>query len=201
MPIRARPARLDSACSRLPSHARNDLGGGACTLWELTRAWPGAEPRSSSKATGHTGSTTMTDEIGNRSRRYRLSTQITNPAEPRGAHVKSLAFRRPPAATMRIGTSVGHHQADEASPRGHIGDARRLSATRVDEQQVERRPGGQTLAQRRDLLRNGDVATVSTTRCSVRPPWPGGQPVLPGTPTAAGPPASPGQANRWQQPR
>jgi hypothetical protein len=24
-------------------HGRNDLGGGACTPWELARAWPGAE--------------------------------------------------------------------------------------------------------------------------------------------------------------
>ena len=40
-------------------HGRNDLSGGACTAWELARAWPGAELIVIDDS-GHTGSTTMT---------------------------------------------------------------------------------------------------------------------------------------------
>jgi proline iminopeptidase len=43
-------------------HGRNDLGGGACTPWELARAWPGAE-LIIIEDSGHTGSTTMTDQM------------------------------------------------------------------------------------------------------------------------------------------
>jgi proline iminopeptidase len=43
-------------------HGRNDLGGGACTPWELARAWPGAELIIVGDS-GHTGSTTMSDEM------------------------------------------------------------------------------------------------------------------------------------------
>jgi hypothetical protein len=52
---------------------------------------------------------------------------------------------------------IGHHQADEGV-RGHVGDGLpgAVGHPRVDEQQVERRPG-QALVQRRDLLRNRDV--------------------------------------------
>jgi len=57
--------------------ARNDLGGGACTPWELARAWPGSE-LIISEDSGHTGSTTMTDEM--HAAADRLYEQITNPA-------------------------------------------------------------------------------------------------------------------------
>ena len=43
-------------------HGRNDLSGGACTAYELARAWPGAE-LIIIEDSGHTGSTTMTDEM------------------------------------------------------------------------------------------------------------------------------------------
>jgi pimeloyl-ACP methyl ester carboxylesterase len=40
-------------------HGRNDLGGGACTPWELARAWPGTE-LVIIEDSGHTGSAAMT---------------------------------------------------------------------------------------------------------------------------------------------
>ena len=43
-------------------HGRDDLGGGACTPWELARAWPGAE-LIIIEDSGHTGSTTMTGQM------------------------------------------------------------------------------------------------------------------------------------------
>ncbi len=43
-------------------HGRNDLGGGACTPWELARGWPGAELIIVGDS-GHTGSGTMSDEM------------------------------------------------------------------------------------------------------------------------------------------
>ena len=58
-------------------HGRNDLGGGACTPWELARAWPGAE-LIIIEDSGHTGSATMTDEM--HAAADRLYQQITNPA-------------------------------------------------------------------------------------------------------------------------
>jgi proline iminopeptidase len=58
-------------------HGRNDLGGGACTPWELARAWPGAE-LIIIEDSGHTGSTTMTDQI--HAAADRLYQHITNPA-------------------------------------------------------------------------------------------------------------------------
>ena len=58
-------------------HGRNDLSGGACTAWELARAWPGAE-LIIIEDSGHTGSTTMTDEA--HAAAARLHQQITNPA-------------------------------------------------------------------------------------------------------------------------
>ena len=58
-------------------HGRNDLGGGACTPWELARAWPGAE-LIIIEDSGHTGSTTMTDQM--HAAAERLYGQITNPA-------------------------------------------------------------------------------------------------------------------------
>jgi proline iminopeptidase len=58
-------------------HGRNDLGGGACTPWELVRAWPGAE-LIIIEDSGHTGSTTMTDQM--HAAAGRLYAQITNPA-------------------------------------------------------------------------------------------------------------------------
>ena len=58
-------------------HGRNDLGGGACTPWELARAWPGAE-LIIIEDSGHTGSTTMTDET--HAAADRLYEQITGPA-------------------------------------------------------------------------------------------------------------------------
>ena len=48
-------------------HGRNDLGGGACTPWELARAWPGAE-LIIIEDSGHTGSTTMTERDARRRR-------------------------------------------------------------------------------------------------------------------------------------
>jgi len=56
-------------------HGRNDLGGGACTAWELASAWPGAE-LIIVEDSGHTGSTTMTDEM--HAAANRLYEQITN---------------------------------------------------------------------------------------------------------------------------
>jgi hypothetical protein len=52
---------------------------------------------------------------------------------------------------------IGHHQADEGVC-GHVGDgcSGAVGHPGVDEPQVERRLG-QTLVQRRDLLRNRDV--------------------------------------------
>ena len=58
-------------------HGRNDLGGGACTPWELARAWPGAE-LIVIEDSGHTGSTTMIDQM--HAAADRLYEQITNPA-------------------------------------------------------------------------------------------------------------------------
>jgi proline iminopeptidase len=57
-------------------HGRNDLGGGACTAWELARAWPGSELII--EDSGHTGSTTMTDQA--HAAADRLYDQIANPA-------------------------------------------------------------------------------------------------------------------------
>ena len=57
-------------------HGRNDLGGGACTPWELARAWPGAE-LIIIEDSGHTGSATMTREM--HAAAGRLYQQITNP--------------------------------------------------------------------------------------------------------------------------
>ena len=49
-------------------HGRNDLGGGACTPWELARAWPGAELIIVENS-GHTGSEPrMTDADARRRR-------------------------------------------------------------------------------------------------------------------------------------
>jgi proline iminopeptidase len=58
-------------------HGRNDLGGGACTPWELAHAWPGAE-LIIVEDSGHTGSTIMTGEM--HAAADRLYEQITNPA-------------------------------------------------------------------------------------------------------------------------
>ena len=58
-------------------HGRNDLSGGACTPWQLARAWPGAE-LIIIEDSGHTGSTTMTDQM--HAAAGRLYEQITNPA-------------------------------------------------------------------------------------------------------------------------
>jgi proline iminopeptidase len=57
-------------------HGRNDLSGGACTAWELARAWPGAELIIVDDS-GHTGSTTMTEQM--HAAAGRLYQQITNP--------------------------------------------------------------------------------------------------------------------------
>lgn len=43
-------------------HGRSDLGGGACTAWELARAWPGAELIIVDDS-GHTGSAAMTGQM------------------------------------------------------------------------------------------------------------------------------------------
>ena len=56
-------------------HGRNDLGGGACTPWELASAWPGAE-LIIIEDSGHTGSTTMTSQM--HAADDRLYQQITN---------------------------------------------------------------------------------------------------------------------------
>jgi proline iminopeptidase len=58
-------------------HGRNDLGGGACTPWELARAWPGAE-LVIVEDSGHTGSAAMTAERD--AAANRLYHQITYPA-------------------------------------------------------------------------------------------------------------------------
>ncbi len=58
-------------------HGRSDLSGGAHTAWELARAWPGAELIIVGDS-GHTGSTTMTDQVN--AAAGRLYEQITNPA-------------------------------------------------------------------------------------------------------------------------
>jgi len=52
-------------------------GGGACTSWEIARAWPEAE-LIIIEDSGHTGSTTMTDEA--HAAADRLYEQITNSA-------------------------------------------------------------------------------------------------------------------------
>jgi proline iminopeptidase len=57
-------------------HGRNDLGGGAYTPWELARGWPGAELIIVGDS-GHTGSTTMTDEM--HAAADRLYGRITRP--------------------------------------------------------------------------------------------------------------------------
>ena len=63
--------------SRRADPRRNDLGGGACTPWELARGWPGAELIIVGDS-GHTGSTSMTDEMhAAPDRRYE---RITHPA-------------------------------------------------------------------------------------------------------------------------
>jgi proline iminopeptidase len=56
-------------------HGRNDLGGGACTPWELARAWPGAE-LIIIEDSGHTGGTTMTEQM--HAAADRLYEQIAN---------------------------------------------------------------------------------------------------------------------------
>ena len=58
-------------------HGRNDLSGGACTPWELARAWPGAE-LVIIEDSGHTGSATMADQM--HAAADRLYQQITSPA-------------------------------------------------------------------------------------------------------------------------
>jgi proline iminopeptidase len=58
-------------------HGRNDLGGGACTAWELARAWPGAE-LVIIEDSGHTGSSTMTDQV--HAAADRLYQHVTNSA-------------------------------------------------------------------------------------------------------------------------
>jgi len=58
-------------------HGRNDLGGGAYTAWELARGWPGAELIIVGDS-GHTGSSTMTDEAD--AAAERLYRRITNAA-------------------------------------------------------------------------------------------------------------------------
>jgi proline iminopeptidase len=58
-------------------HGRNDLGGGACTAWEIARAWPDAD-LIIIEDSGHTGSTAMTEE--GHAAASRLYEQITNPA-------------------------------------------------------------------------------------------------------------------------
>ena len=57
--------------------AAGPLSGGACTPWELGRAWPGAE-LIIMEDSGHTGSTTMTDQM--HAAAGRLYQQITGPA-------------------------------------------------------------------------------------------------------------------------
>lgn len=61
-------------------HGRNDLGGGACTAWELARAWPGAE-LVIIEDSGHTGSTTMTSQM--HAAADRLYQRITSPVSGR----------------------------------------------------------------------------------------------------------------------
>ena len=56
-------------------HGRNDIGGRACTPWELARARPGAE-LIIIEDSGHTGSTTMSDQ--RHAARDRLYEHITN---------------------------------------------------------------------------------------------------------------------------
>ena len=56
-------------------HGRNDLGGGACTPWELARAWPGAE-LIIIEDSGHTGGATMTEQM--HAAADRLYERITN---------------------------------------------------------------------------------------------------------------------------
>jgi proline iminopeptidase len=58
-------------------HGRSDLGGGACTAWEIARAWPDAE-LVIVEDSGHTGSPTMAEEA--HAAADRLYGQITNPA-------------------------------------------------------------------------------------------------------------------------
>jgi proline iminopeptidase len=58
-------------------HGRSDLGGGACTPWEIARAWPEAE-LIIIEDSGHTGSATMTEEA--HAAADRLYEQITNSA-------------------------------------------------------------------------------------------------------------------------
>jgi proline iminopeptidase len=73
------PGRGGGSVTAVPGriHGRNDLGGGACTPWELARAWPGAE-LIIIEDSGHTGSTTMTEQM--HAAAGRLYEQITNPA-------------------------------------------------------------------------------------------------------------------------
>jgi proline iminopeptidase len=59
-------------------HGRNDLGGGAYTPWELASAWPGAQ-LIIIEDSGHTGSTTMTDQTHTAA--DRLYDQITSPRQ------------------------------------------------------------------------------------------------------------------------
>jgi proline iminopeptidase len=60
-------------------HGRTDLSGGASTAWELAQAWPGAELIIIENS-GHTGSTTMTDEM--HAAASRLYQQITGEPGP-----------------------------------------------------------------------------------------------------------------------
>lgn len=55
-------------------HGRNDLGGGACTPWEIAHGWPDAQ-LIIVEDSGHTGSATMTQEA--RAAADRLCQQIT----------------------------------------------------------------------------------------------------------------------------
>ena len=74
-------------------HGRNDLGGGACTPWELARAWPGAE-LIIIEDSGHTGSATMTDRC---TPPPAASTpRSPNPPRPRGADERWLIPTRAP---------------------------------------------------------------------------------------------------------
>jgi proline iminopeptidase len=66
--------------ARIPGvliHGRTDLGGSACTPWELARAWSGAE-LIIIEDSGHTGSTTVTSQM--HAAADRLYQQIANPA-------------------------------------------------------------------------------------------------------------------------
>ena len=92
-------------------HGRNDLGGGACTPWELASAWPGAE-LIIIEDSGHTA---MTDQM--HAAADRLYGQITNPRVGAPTRRDSLLSPARPSAGRR---GQGRHDGMDVRRDGRL---------------------------------------------------------------------------------